>query len=209
MKEDNKKRINEIKKNTKFPQNIDCCSSYSYLNNNSLLAYKTPTIERSLATPISNPKNNETKIISSKIKYRQNKFVHKFDVGSTKLTKSSKKNPNMLYYMSNHSNVRIDLFGTNNKNSEFLKKNNNKMESNNQKLYDKKVNSSVIIRTINKIKIKNILENGAIIRRNCNNKLNSICKTKICINRNKKIIFPNSFINNSTSKVIPIKRQII
>ena len=207
IKDNYKKRINEINKN----KNLDCCSSYSYLINNSSLVYKAPILERIIATPISNPKNNETKITSSKIKYRQNKFVNKFDIGCTKLTKSYKKNPNILNYMSNHSNVRISLFGANNKTSKILKinKNNYNLNKSHIKVYDKKINSSVVISTINKKKNKKNFEKGIIIRRNINYRLNSICKTKICINKNKKIIFPNSFINNSTSKVIPIKRKIL
>ena len=211
IKEDYKKRIYEKNKIKKYPENVDCCSSYSYLTNNSSLAYKTPIIERTIDTLISNPKINDTKITSSKIKYRQNKFASKFDIGYTKLTKSSTKNSNLLNYMNYHSNVRIALYGTNNKNSEILKinKNNHNNYRNYPKLYDKKINSSVIISTINKINNKTSLEKGVIIRRNLNNHLNSIYKTKICINKNKNIIFPNSFINNSTSKVIPIKRKIL
>ena len=156
IKEDYKKRIYEKNKIKKFPENIDCCSSYSYLTNNSSLAYKTLIIERTIATPISNPKINETKITSSKIKYRQNKFVSKFDIGYTKLTKSYSKNANILNYMNYHSNVRIALFVTNNITSDILKinKNNHNNYRNYPKLYNKKINSSVIISTINKINNK-------------------------------------------------------
>ena len=213
IKAEYKKRIGEIKKIKNFSKKLDCCTSYSFLNNNPSKGHITPFIERTVATPMPNFKNNDTKITSSKIKYRQNKFLKNYNNGYTKLIKSSKNYLNVSNYVNNHSNLKKSFFGTNNKNSEILKINRyNYNIRNNPNLNNKKVNTSVVISSknnkSNKSKNKSNLEKGVIIRRNVNSKLN-FCKTKICINKNKNIIFPSSFINNSTSKVIPIKRKIL
>ncbi len=215
IKEDYKKK-NEKNKNIKekyIPRTLKCYTSKTYKTNNSFILNKTPLINRKNVIYSFNSRNGGTKVTSSKLKFKnKNMFLNSFNNDYKKIVKTSPKKLNLSNYSSNYLSMKISFNGKKNKNSEIIKTNKNNNSTIMKKgisSFNKKINSSVIITNkinkFNKVKIKDNFEQGINIRKNLyNTKFNILNKTKISIK--KKIIFPTSFVNTSTSKVVAIKK---
>ena len=210
IKEDYKK-IKDKKSTIKkyIQRKLNFFSSYENKSNNSSIIYKAPLTNRGNRSHYSNSRNEGTMITSSKMKFIQNnKFLNSFNTDYKKTIKTSPKKLNLSSYTSNHykknsfNKKKLKSFLTTqiNKKSSDIKKEISNFN------YSKINKSMVIPNKINKIKIiKNNIGKDIAFRRNIyNTKFNINSKTKIYTN--KKIIFPTSFINSSTSKVVAIKK---
>ena len=200
-------KSNEIKKiKVKyFPNKINCYISNSNLNTNL-------NLDRVKTTPTPYTRNEGTKIISSKIKYKQNTLHLNNSNDGYPIIKSSRKKLNISKnFSTNYSNSKKKTQESSNKISEIsrVKKNIYYARINYQKLNDNNVNSIIVSNKKPRLsKSNNNKKSGVIIRRNYDNlKLNISHKTNNNIKKN--LMFVNSLMNNSASKIITINKKFL
>ena len=197
----------EIKKiKVKYlPNKINCYISNSNLNTNL-------NLDRVKTTPTPYTRNEGTKIISSKIKYKQNTLHLNNSNDGYPIIKSSRKKLNISKnFSTNYSNSKKKTQESSNKISEIsrVKKNIYYARINYQKLNDNNVNSIIVSNKKSRLsKSNNNKKSGVIIRRNYDNlKLNISHKTNNNIKKN--LMFVNSLMNNSASKIITINKKFL
>ena len=202
-----KNKSNEIKKiKVKYlPNKINCYISNSNLNTNL-------NLDRVKTTPTPYTRNEGTKIISSKIKYKQNTLHLNNSNDGYQIIKSSRKKLNISKnFSTNYSNSKKKTQESSNKVSEIsrVKKNIYYARINYQKLNDNNVNSIIVSNKKSRLsKSNNNKKSGVIIRRNYDNlKLNISHKTNNNIKKN--LMFVNSLMNNSASKIITINKKFL
>ena len=202
-----KNKSNEIKKiKVKYlPNKINCYISNSNLNTNL-------NLDRVKTTPTPYTRNEGTKIISSKIKYKQNTLHLNNSNDGYPIIKSSRKKLNISKnFSTNYSNSKKKTQESSNKVSEIsrVKKNIYYARINYQKLNDNNVNSIIVSNKKPRLsKSNNNKKSGVIIRRNYDNlKLNISHKTNNNIKKN--LMFVNSLMNNSASKIITINKKFL
>ena len=200
-------KSNEIKKiKVKyFPNKINCYISNSNLNTNL-------NLDRVKTTPTPYTRNEGTKIISSKIKYKQNTLHLNNSNDGYPIIKSSRKKLNISKnFSTNYSNSKKKTQESSNKVSEIsrVKKNIYYARINYQKLNDNNVNSIIVSNKKSRLsKSNNNKKSGVIIRRNYDNlKLNISHKNNNNIKKN--LMFVNSLMNNSASKIITINKKFL
>ena len=200
-------KSNEIKKiKVKYlPNKINCYISNSNLNTNL-------NLDRVKTTPTPYTRNEGTKIISSKIKYKQNTLHLNNSNDGYPIIKSSRKKLNISKnFSTNYSNSKKKTQESSNKVSEIsrVKKNIYYARINYQKLNDNNVNSIIVSNKKPRLsKSNNNKKSGVIIRRNYDNlKLNISHKNNNNIKKN--LMFVNSLMNNSASKIITINKKFL
>ena len=200
-------KSNEIKKiKVKYlPNKINCYISNSNLNTNL-------NLDRVKTTPTPYTRNEGTKIISSKIKYKQNTLHLNNSNDGYPIIKSSRKKLNISKnFSTNYSNSKKKTQESSNKISEIsrVKKNIYYARINYQKLNDNNVNSIIVSNKKSRLsKSNNNKKSGVIIRRNYDNlKLNISHKNNNNIKKN--LMFVNSLMNNSASKIITINKKFL
>ena len=193
-----------------MPNNLNCYTSYSNLNNDYDKIYKVPVMRKSDINHILSSRNEDKKKLSSKIKLKNNIFLNSFNINCRRSIKDSPKRLNLSNNSTKLSKIKVSFNERKKKNPKIIKtKKNNSIWRNYPHVNNKKKNSIFVIAKnykLNKSKIKDNFETG--INRYINN-------TKIIINNktknfiNKNIFFPKSFLNYTKSKVITIRKKIL
>ena len=154
--------------------------------------------------------NSGTKVISSKIIFKQNNNITKTNFINGQ--KSFQSNKHKLSYISfKNNNEKTSLDRIRNKISEISKLINNNKNFTGYNTHNKMNSNKITFKynNSNATKAKNILELNT--NKSINNKINTSNDIKTCINKNKKLLFSSSFIVKPKVKInekTNIKRNI-
>ena len=143
--------------------------------------------------------NSGTKVISSKIIFKQNNNISKTNFINSQKSFQFKKNK-LSYCSFKNNNEKTSLERIRNKISEISKLINNNKNFSGYNTHNKLNSNKIVFKyNSNANKTKNKLELNT--NKSINNKLNASSDIKTCINKSKKLLFSSSFIVKPKVKI--------
>ena len=189
---DNKSKNNNSRKLNTF-------NTPNSVFNNKRTKNKSTIGNRTADMTVSTSINSGTKVISSKIIFKQNNNITKSNFINAQKSFQSKKHK-LSYFSFNNNNEKTSLERIRNKISEISKLINNNKNFSGYNTHNKMNSNKIVFKyNSNATKTKNKLELNS--NKSINNKLNTSSDIKTCINKNKKLLFSSSFIVKPKAKI--------
>jgi hypothetical protein len=197
---ENMKRIGFDSKNkNNNSRKLNTFNTPNSIFNNKRAKNKSTIGNRTADMTVSTSINSGTKVISSKIIFKQNNNISKSSFINVQKSFQTKKHK-ISYCSFKNNNEKTSLERIRNKISEISKLINNNKYFSGYNTHNKMNSNKIVFKyNSNAAKTKNKLELNS--NKSINNKLNASSDIKTCINKNKKLLFSSSFIVKPKAKI--------